>query len=189
MGNKTLAWVVLTVLFLGIGCAQVQVKAPKEPIKVDITMRLDVYQHVTNDIDNIESMVSGKTEKPNNGMKLNFLIAEAYAEDKLPPEAEDAVAKRKGRYAELTSLESKGAIGENKLGLVEVKAKGEGPAYGLVVAENKDRMIIYEALAKKNGITLEAVQKIYASRLQADAPAGTPIEAKNPYGNYEWKNK
>jgi len=36
-------------VFLTVGCAKVQVQAPKEPIKVDISMRLDVYQHVEKD--------------------------------------------------------------------------------------------------------------------------------------------
>ena len=45
-------------LVLG-GCASVQVNAPKEPIKMDISMRLDVYQHVVKDIDDIESIVAG----------------------------------------------------------------------------------------------------------------------------------
>ena len=38
---------------IGLGCARVRVEAPKEAIKVDISMRLDVYQHVQKDIDEI----------------------------------------------------------------------------------------------------------------------------------------
>lgn len=185
-------WRMFAVIFLGllfsVGCAQVQVKAPKEPIKVDITMRLDVYQHVVKDIDDIESIVSGKTgTKPKDGMKLNFLMANAYADGGLSPDVEQAAMRRKDRHAELASWESKGAIGENKLGLVEVKG-GEAPA-DLINSENSDRMIIYSSLSQKNGVPLEDVQKIYAKRLQDDAPAGTPIEVMSESGSYEWKNK
>ncbi|OGX29652.1 MAG: hypothetical protein A2879_05025 [Omnitrophica WOR_2 bacterium RIFCSPHIGHO2_01_FULL_49_10] len=188
MKNKMVVLTVLLAVFLGVGCASVQVKAPKDPIKVDITMRLDVYQHVVKDIDDIESIVSGKTgAKPKDGMKLNFLMANACADEGLSPDVEQAAMRRKDRRSELTSWESKGAVGENKFGLVEVKG-GEAPA-DLVNSENSDRMIIYNALSQKNGAPLEDVQKIYAKRLQDDAPAGTPIEAMNASGSYEWKNK
>lgn len=188
MRNKILVTAALLAVFFAIGCAQVQVKAPKEPIKVDITMRLDVYQHVTKDIDEIEGIVSGKSSpKPSEGMKLNFLFAAAYAQDDLSPEVNDAAIRRRDRRSELSSWESKGAIGENRMGLVEAKSP-EAPA-GLVSAENADRMLIYKAISKKNNASLEDVQKIYAKRLQDDAPAGTPIEVMTPSGSYEWKKK
>src|SRR3989338_15566 len=60
--------------------------------------------------------------------------------------------------------------------------KGGNPPADLVNSENSDRMIIYNALSQKNGAPLEDVQKIYAKRLQDDAPAGTPIEAMNASG-------
>jgi len=188
MRNRVLVSAVLLAMFLVIGCAQVQVKAPKEPIKVDITMRLDVYQHVVSDIDNVENIVSGKTDaKSKGGMKLNFLMANAYAEEGLSKDVEDAALRRKDRRAELVSWESKGAIGENKLGLVE--ARGSGTPASLVKAENADRMIIYKSISQKNGALLEDVQKLYAQRLQSDAPGGTPIEILKPSGVYEWRKK
>ena len=188
MKNKTAVAVVMLAMFLGMGCASLQVKAPKDPIKVDITMRLDVYQHVTKDIDSVESIVSGKAgSKPKDEMKVNFLMVNAYADEALSPEVEQAALSRKARYAELSSLEGKGIIGENKSGLVE--AKGAGAPAGLISAENADRMTIYNSISKKNGAPLEDVQKIYAKRLQDDAPAGTPIEVMNTSGSYEWKNK
>ncbi len=179
---------VLLVVFLGMGCMSMQVKAPKDPIKVDVTMRLDVYQHVANDINSIENAVSGKAApKPEDGMKLNFLMVNAYAEESLSPEVVQAAASRKARYAELSSLEGKGVIGENRSGMVE--AKGSGAPADLISAENADRMTIYKALSQKNGAALEDVRKLYAQRLQNDAPSGTPIEVMNASGSYEWKNK
>lgn len=188
MKIRVLVSVVLLSMFLGIGCAQVQVKAPKEPIKVDITMRLDVYQHVTKDIDNIESIVSGKNDaNSKGGMKLNFLMVNAYAEEGLPKEAEDAAMRRKDRRSEIVSWEVKGAIGENKDGMLEIK--GKGVPQRLIDDENADRMIIYKAITKKNGVGIEDVQKLYAERLQSDAPSGTPIQVLNASGEYEWKKK
>jgi uncharacterized protein YdbL (DUF1318 family) len=194
MKNKMAILTVLLAVFLGMGCMSMQVKAPKDPIKVDITMRLDVYQHVTNDINSIENMVSGKSPagdkaapKPEGGMKLNFLMVNAYAEEGLSPEVEQAAASRKARYAELSSLEGKGVIGENRSGMLE--AKGSGAPADLISAENADRMTIYKALSQKNGASLEDVRKLYAQRLQNDAPAGTPIEVMNTSGSYGWKKK
>jgi uncharacterized protein YdbL (DUF1318 family) len=60
----------------------------------------------------------------------------------------------------------------------------------LVKAENNDRMIIYAQVAEKNNAPVREVQKIYAKRLQDDAPAGTEIEVLNQEtGAYEWKRK
>jgi uncharacterized protein YdbL (DUF1318 family) len=73
-------------------------------------------------------------------------------------------------------LEAKGVIGENKSGLLTVKQAGLPTAAEIVNAENSDRMIIYQGVARKNGSSVEDVERLYAKRLQADAPAGTPIE-------------
>ncbi len=60
----------------------------------------------------------------------------------------------------------------------------------LIKAENSDRMIIYEAVAKKNGTSVEDVQKLYATRLQNDAPSGTPVEILNSQtSSFEWQVK
>lgn len=188
MKNKALMPVVALLVFLGIGCAQVQVKAPKEPIKVDITMRLDIYQHVEKDIDDIESIVSGKSApKPKGGMQINFLMVDAHAQEGLPPEVEEAALRRRDRRDELVSWEAKGAIGENGMGLTEIRSP-DAPAQ-LVSAENADRMIIYKAISQKNGALLEDVQRLYAKRLQEDASAGTPIQVTDSSGNYSWKIK
>ncbi len=53
--------IVLVMVIFALGCARVRVETPKEGIKVDISMRLDIYQHVSKDIDDIESMVSGRS--------------------------------------------------------------------------------------------------------------------------------
>jgi uncharacterized protein len=181
-------------LILSLGCARVRVEAPKEAIKVDISMRLDIYQHVEKDIDAIENIVSGSQEKQkadNNHSFLNNFISNVYAQEGLSPQVEQAALRRKDRRSGLISWESKGFVGENKSGLVEiVRPDQDNSALGqLISAENSDRMVIYQAVANKNGTSVEDVQKIYAKRLQADAPAGAPIEVLNANGSYEWKIK
>lgn len=171
-----------------LGCARVQVQAPKDPIKLDISMRLDVYQHVEKDIDDIESIVSGSGDQ---GF-LNIFVKEAYAAEGLSPEVEQAALRRRDRRPALVSWQEKGVIGENKSGLLEIRdsAKAGEETRALVNAENNDRMVIYQSVARKNGTSVDDVKKLYAKRLQEDAPAGAPIEVfKEANSSYEWKIK
>jgi len=185
----------LIALALSLGCARVRVEAPKEPIKVDISMRLDIYQHVQKDIDSIEDIVSGsqKETKPSGKQGLlDYFVGAAYAQEGLSPEVEQAALRRKDRLTELVSWQEKGVLGENKLGLLEIRKKEAASAEleELIKSENKDRMVIYSALAEKNQISVEEMQKIYAEKLQGKAPSGIPIEVFNTSsGAYEWRIK
>ncbi len=189
--------VLFFVCLLFIGCAKVQVQAPKEPIKVDISMRLDIYQHVQKDIDAIEDIVSGSTPKiqeksKDNQSLLDYFLGTCFAQDGLSPEVQQAALRRKDRRLQISSFEEKGIIGENGKGLLEMigSTSGDSSIAELVKQENDDRMIIYQALASKNQTSINEIQKMYAQRLQNDAPVGTPIEAYNQSsGSYEWKIK
>ena len=182
-------------VLLGLGCARIRVEAPKEPIKMDISMRLDIYQHVEKDINAIEDMVSGPKKETKPSDKQSFLDSFnscAYAQEGISPQAEQAALRRKDRRDTLLSLEEKAVIGENKSGLVEIRKPDAAnkDADSLVEAENSDRMIIYNYIAEKNNTPLEEVQRMYANRLQNDAPSGTPIEVLNTSGGTsEWKVK
>jgi len=187
--------ILMLAMVFSLGCARVMVQAPKEPIKVDISMRLDVYQHIQKDIDEIENIVSGSKGEVNSSDKeslLDYLICDAYAQEGLSPEVEEAALRRRQRHAELASWQKKGIIGENHLGLLEIRDSQDidSSLRQLVKAENADRMVIYKAVAQKNNAPVHEVQKIYAKRLQDDAPAGTEIEVFNENsGIYEWEIK
>lgn len=182
-------------VILSLGCAKMQVGGTKEPIKVDISMRLDIYQHVEKDIDEIESIVSGSKEKNKALDKqslLGYFAANAYAQEGLSQEVEQAALRRKDRYVELSSLQSKGIVGENGAGLLEIRNSSAASlsVQELVKLENNDRMIIYRSIAQKNNTSLKEIQKLYAKRLQNDAPAGTPIEVVNQASGFsEWAVK
>jgi uncharacterized protein YdbL (DUF1318 family) len=175
---KELPMIIVSLLVLA-GCARITVDAPKDPIKLDVTMRLDIYQHIQSDIDDIENMVTGgnnkKAKTSDKHSFLDLIIAKSYAEDGFGTDVQEAVQRRKDRRDELISLEQAGSIGENKNGMVVVKGNAGG-AQALVTAENADRRMIYQAVADKNGSSIDDVAKIYAKRLQNDAPSGTPIE-------------
>ena len=182
-------------LILSLGCARVMVQTPKEPIKVDISMRLDIYQHIEKDIDEIESIVSGskgKIKSDDEQSWLEYFISSAYAQEGLSPEVEQAALRRGQRYSALMSGREKGIIGENRLGLLEIRDPqgADSSLKQLVNDENSDRMIIYQEVAGKNQVSVEEIQRIYAERLQNDAPSGTPIEVLNESaGVYEWRIK
>jgi len=162
-------FIVLIALVAFFGCARVRVEAPKEAIKLDISMRLDIYQHVAKDIDAIEDIVSGAAEKKpgaKQGSMLDILVPEAYAQEGLSPEVEQAAYSRRDRKPQLAALEESGVAIENNLGLVEIKGGADSSARALVDAENNDRMIIYRAIAAKNGISIQEVQEMYAKKLQ-----------------------
>ncbi len=183
---KVLSILTLAMLF-GLGCARVQMQAPKEPIKFDISMRLDIYQHIEKDIDAIENIVSGDKQS-----LLDYIFKNAYAQEGLNPEVEQAALRRRDRKAELKEWQVKGVIGENRVGSVEIRnAAAANPVVeALVKAEDEDRMIIYRSIAQKNNSSLEEVQKIYAQRLRNDAPSGTPIEVSDEAaGAITWKIK
>ena len=162
-------FIALIVLVAFFGCARVRVEAPKDPIKLDISMRLDIYQHVAKDIDAIEDIVSGNEKKPSAGKQgtwLEAFVKDAYAQDSLSPEVEQAAYSRRDRKPQLDSLETSGAVGENKLGMVETRGSADSSVKALVDAENADRMVIYKAIAAKNGVSVEEVQQIYAKKIQ-----------------------
>ncbi|MCM8823933.1 MAG: YdbL family protein [Candidatus Omnitrophica bacterium] len=186
---------IMAILGVFLGCARVRVEAPQQPIKVDITMRLDIYQHVQKDIDSIEDLIKGRGNNSEDNQSFIWkFVPNVYAQESflVSKEIEGAVLRRKERLKELIPLQSKGIIGENSLGLLELRLP-QTPNTSLkelVKSENDDRMIIYSYIAKKDNVPLIEVQKMYALRHQQDAPQGTPIEVLvEPPSVYEWRVK
>lgn len=196
MGKILLVCLWVSAMSLWSGCARVRVEAPKDPIKVDISMRLDIYQHLERTIDKIEDMVSSDPGPvPAAEGKQSFLgvflprsvyAAEAVAD----PEIEGAVQRRKSRLAQVVALLKKGTAGENRFGLLELRRQASGGEKEVVRQENNDRMIIYRKLADRNGVDVEEIEKLYAKRLQEKLPAGAPVEVFDlDKGAYVWRIK
>lgn len=181
-------WTAMGLMAVLIGCASVEVKAPKEPIKMDIAMRLDVYQHVAKDVDDIESIVEGRTAKSATVASLidGMFVTNAYAEEGgLGAEATEAAYRRRDRRSELMKFEVRGTLGESWSGLVVVRVPGDSRAQQVMTEENADRMIIYRAIAEKNGSSVEAVQKVYSERLRNGLESGASFQ--NPDGSWTVK--
>lgn len=162
---------VIFIILILFGCAKLSVETTK-PIKVDISMRVDVYQHVVKDVESIEDQIYGNKEK-----QLNFIFGSSivYAQDSSNVDA--AIQRRKDRASEIEGYFAKGYIGENKDALLE-DISGSIPAdirariKSLITQENKDREILHQSTAKKNSVNVSEVRKIFFQNHYKRAPSG-----------------
>ena len=156
-------------LFALGGCKGVPVNlATNQPLHVDINMKLDVYQHAD----------AGVQKK----------ITTAASE--LPV---DVQQRRTNRMGEIQALKNSRVIGENHLGLLEIRSLPPGE-YGdytkqTVDAENKDRTSIMQEVAKNGNLPLAKVQEQQAQLAAKLAFNGEWIEAQQPDGTYKWGQK
>lgn len=143
--------------------------ATDEPIKVDIDMRLDVYQH-------------------NDG--------EPAAESEAPAATTasgDPAERRKDRSAEIQTFKNSRLVGERHDGLLAVLDEPPGE-YGdhirqTVARENTDRMAEMTAAANEQRVSLDEVQKAHGKLWENRSFSGEWIEVSQPDGSYKWKQK
>jgi uncharacterized protein YdbL (DUF1318 family) len=93
-------------------------------------------------------------------------------------------ARLSQRLSSLDSLKSAGAIGENNRGLVELR-EASPKAGDLVAAENRDRGIVYAAIAEQTGSNAETVGRARAKQIANASAAGVWIQRDNG----EWFKK
>lgn len=136
-----------------------------EPIKVDISMRLDVYSH------NKEAAVKGAGVSPTS----------------------DAETRRRNRMADIQNFKNSRLIGEGRDGLISIRVDtpGDDGEYvrKTVAAENEDRMAIMKAASEKGRKSLLAVQSEQAVLWQKRSFEGELIEVANPDGTFAWVPK
>ncbi len=174
--------IILMVVVL-FGCAKVSVET-KKPIKVDINMRLDVYQHVVEDVESIEGEIYG-----NNNAQMNsiFSLPAAYAADS----PQDAIERRKSRAKKIETYFNNGYIGENRNAYLQpIESNLSDQVKEVIDKENKDRKIIYQNTADKNNVSLSAAEKIFFNDHYKRAPSGWNFEVySQEEGKYTWQKK
>lgn len=192
------------VMALYIGCTQHNIKVSQdEPFRVDVNMRVDVYQHTVNHANAIEDLINAGAQPQSfrvwDVLDTVLFGAPAYAQDsnilqKLTPAAKQAIEGRTQRRNQLVSWQAKGVIGENADGFVELYEAGavsgaqRSQVEQLISAENNDRRIIYQNIAQIEGANSSDIGKVYATSIQKNAPSGTPIEVYS--GNSkDWRIK
>jgi len=83
-----------------------------------------------------------------------------------------AKARIVNRLKLIIELKAQGIVGENNRGYLELLNKEEKRYKELVDAENRDRRIIYQYIAKTQGVSLEAVERLRAKQIRERAPSG-----------------
>ena len=167
METKTLRnFCTLGVLALASACSAPTVNlSTPDPIKVDIAMRLDVYQH--------NKAVGVKTPE-------------------VSPTAEPE-ARRRNRMADIQNFKNARLVGEGRDGLLSIRVDTPGDAgdyvQKTVAAENEDRMALMKAVSDKEKRPLPAVQIEQGELWQKRSFEGELIEVSNPDGTFQWAAK
>ena len=157
------------VLFTMAGCKGIGVNlATSQPLHVDINMKLDVYQHADTSVQ--KKIVDASSDLP-----------------------VDVQERRKNRMGEIQILKNSRVIGENHLGLLQIRDQPPGE-YGdytrqTVDAENSDRTTIMQQVAKKENLPLDKVQEQQAQLAIKMAFNGEWIEPVQADGTYKWVQK
>lgn len=79
------------------------------------------------------------------------------------------------RLAQVDALKAQGAVGENNRGFLEIRGAG-GDAGAVVAAENKDREIVYTALAQKTGSSSDKVGRARARQIAQHSRSGVWVQ-------------
>ncbi len=112
--------------------------------------------------------------------------AAEYNLKQMTPKVEQALLNRKARFEKLEAYKATGVIGENNRGYVELL--GNDPQVAdIVQGENKDRQVIYQAIAEQNNIAsqIDVIEKVFAQVQHEKAQAGYRIQTADG----KWKNK
>lgn len=167
--NGVLLLLALLLLLSGGGCSNFGVDLnTDEPIKVDIAVKLDVYQHQDPD-------AQTATTRPMSDADMSI------------------EERRRRRIGEIQTLKNNRIVGENHLGLLEVRSlpPGEYGDYvkGVVDKENEDRTALMTAMAGNEGVGIVAIQERQAGLFHDRAFNGEWIETQTPDGSYQWEQK
>lgn len=88
----------------------------------------------------------------------------------------DAVKVRMSqRLSKLDQLKASGALGENNRGMIELRG-GDADAGDVMAEENRDRGIVYAALAKQTGAHAEQVGRARARQIAASSAPGVWLQ-------------
>ncbi len=148
------------------GCSSIPIDVgTSEAVKVEISMKVDVYQH------------------SDPGAKKTAA----------PPAPTDVVKTRRNRMAEIQVLKNSRIVGENQAGYLEVRNQPPGE-YGEYVrstvdAENADRARLIEKLAKEKNMTVAEAERQQAELFRKNAFPGEWIEVPDAEGKFAWKQK
>ena len=184
---KKVFFVFLAIVLMS--CAKVNLQT-SQPLKVDINMRVDVYQHVAKDVESIQDQLYGPAQKQINAI---LMMNEAYAQE-FSADVTAAIERRKSRIGAIEKYFEKGYIGENKDAYLQFIAKEniladlKNTVESAIAEENADRGTIYKAIAQKNGVDVSETAKVFFDDDYKRSPNGYWFEVYEG-GRYTWKQK
>ncbi|MBI4587466.1 MAG: DUF1318 domain-containing protein [Candidatus Rokubacteria bacterium] len=112
------------------------------------------------------------------------VLAPPAAEAQVPelktrtPEVMASIESRRQRFPQIQGWKSRGCIGENSRALLEARpGQGCGPEVGgLIGAENRDRMTLYQTLLQQNNMPPGDLAKVQAGFAKANRERAQPGE-------------
>ncbi len=110
---------------------------------------------------------------------LALLITNGYSSS-----AKEIKQRMIARLPEIKALKNKGIVGENNLGYLQFIGNKKEKA-DVVNAENNDRKLVYDAIAKQQNTTVELVGKHRAIQIANKAQAGEWLQD----GSGKWYQK
>ena len=103
---------------------------------------------------------------------LGIMVTDVYS-------ASDSIKQRMiSRLPVIKALKDQGIVGENNTGFLEFVGNRKEKA-DVVAAENKDRKLVYEAIAKQQGTTAEVVGKHRAIQIAGKAQTSEWLQDAN----------
>ena len=137
-----------------VGCTPTINLATPEPVKVDVAIRLDVYQKTA----------PTKAKEEQSSLEI--------------------AANRRLRSGQIQQLKNDGVIGEDRDGYLDIRRKPDDPKYlayaqSVIVAENADRSYLYLANAQTQNKPLESIEREYAQLWSDRAFPGEWVQKEN----------
>lgn len=149
------------------GCAPFDVNVTTaEPLKVDLSMEVHVYQH-------------GEPDEAENETRRTY---------------KETMNRRRDRMAEIQELKNNRLVGETHEGTLEIRSLPAGE-YGSYVretvnAENEDRLFLMEHEAEEKSSPLAEVQRLQWRHWQRKSFPGEWIEVEgDEAGSFRWIQK
>lgn len=152
----------LLALLLAAGCGPTVNLSTQKPLEVDVTLRVDIYQHrVAGDEATAASGPTGDVEK-----------------------------QRRTRMSEIQTLKNSRLVGENRFGLLTIRELPTGK-YGdyvttTVTAENADRSALMRAMATDRRRPLAEIETEQAKLWRERTFPGEWVELQADDGTWQW---
>jgi uncharacterized protein YdbL (DUF1318 family) len=137
-----------------VGCAPTINLATPDPIKVDVAVRLDVYQKTA----------PTKAKEEQSSLEI--------------------AANRRERSGQIQQLKNDGVVGEDRDGYLAIRKAPKDSKYldyagGVVKAENADRSFLYLSNAQAQNKPLEMIEREYAQLWSDRAFPGEWVQKEN----------